>query len=485
MRRRLNAFLLPLGSVALALGAVAACEDDSGGGSPFSFDAATPPFVEAGPVPVPDAAATPDAAPAVVTLTVVDTGTKPIVGRAVVFGDASGRALTTTTTDAQGRASAEVPAGSQATVVLGTSERPRFLTVLGVAPGDEILAVDRARFFDPVDALARVDSPPPNAPAAAVTYRLRSGDCFLFETSDFPAESNLPSSCVQRQPRAPFLLEARDGTGTAVGFTFAKDVTVPTDGGTVAPPLGPWSTALTQQTVNATNLGDAGARFVSFAEVTGGVRTLLEERFTTPPPDGGAFSATFVGHTGFAEAMQAEVVQTEGLRVGGRSITGVVVREDSRAANGQTTIDFGTRLPAITGSGIDAGSPVRPAVAWTSASPLTAADGVYVEIRWFEPLDGGDRYGAWTFVAPPSTTELVAPALPAGTVGLPSAASSFERARIVAVEASFVDGYATLRRAAAAAAPTDALLDDRGGAYAPALPANGTLRYSAHTVTGD
>ncbi|HVM68624.1 MAG TPA: hypothetical protein VM204_02175, partial [Gaiellaceae bacterium] len=149
--------------------------------------------------------------------------------------------------------------------------------------------------------------------------------------------------------------------------------------------------------------------------------------------------------------------------------------------------DFQDRLPSITGSSVDGGvAPARPSVTWTSTAPLGAADGTYVHLRWQDDVDGGLVRGSWTFVVPPSALSVVAPSLPAGTLGTPTAAAAYQLpAGVVATDVSFVNGYGELRRAGATFAPTDHLLEDQFPRTAPPLPKNGSVRYSAFTVSGD
>ena len=148
------------------------------------------------------------------------------------------------------------------------------------------------------------------------------------------------------------------------------------------------------------------------------------------------------------------------------------------------------RLPEITGSGVDAGTPKRPTIGWTPSGSLAAADGTYVVMKWYEAVDAGQVTGTWTFVTPSTVTSVTAPALPASVTLGPGASADYTSyyglPRVVTVEASFVNGYADFRKGAGVLSPRRDLIDNNGGSLiVPPLPVNGTVKFSAYTVNGD
>lgn len=475
----------------VSLGAVAACEDDpTPRAADFdaqapAFDANRPPPADGG-IPdtsVPDG----DAGPGAVTVNVRNPAGQPIAGATVVFGSATGDVLQSLTSDATGTVTAVVPSGSQVTVVFSTSDDARLVTITAVEPGDVIVASDltaaNADLLGTVSVATQSDGGP-----SAVTYRYSSGDCSTsaFSGDPPPFVYGLAKDCVNAQGKLPVLAEAYGESGEPVGFQFAKNVTAPTDGGAVTPAFGAWSTAITQQTLNTTNLQlDGGSNYLAFAEIADGVMTTRSDFL--PGTDAGGQSV-FVHHAGYADAVQFEVSASLFYFGPGSGLVGNVTRAPAPTANGTTNVDFATRLPEITSSAVDGGAPGRPAIIWTPAASLGAADGTYVVAHWFEPIDGGQRRGTWTFVTPPSATSLTAPALPASVTSAPGAQADFESGgitHVITVEASFVNGYGDFRRGAGVIAPRRQLLENSGGMHVPALPVNGTVKFTAFTSNGD
>jgi hypothetical protein len=477
--RRLGSLLLPFVCVPVALAVVAACEDDSGsGGSPgLNLDSSIAPFDGSSPIPPNDGG---DAGPSSVTIRVRDRANQPIIGASVIFGSAAGDIIQTLQSDSTGSASLEVPAGSQVTVAFGTETAPRLLTVTSVEPGDDIIAVAGSRASDAPPMNIAIAESPDGGPGVTYYY-FSTGSCGDHGTP--PLEYPVDERCLGPDGKFPVLVEGTDTNGALLGFQFAKGLTAVPDGGTVTPTFGPWSTAVTQQTVVGSNLTDSGAsNTLSYGEIVNGVLSVTRD-YVDLPDDGGATAAsTFQGRTGYGEAAQWDVTSRryvdEGVTFVGNAVRGAVP-----AANATTTVDFGSRLPEITESSFDGGA--RPLVSWKTAGSLASADGTYVVLRWSEEIDAGYASGSWTFIVPPGATSVAAPALPPG-VRAPGAAASFSSpARVVTVEASFVNGYAPLRRLAGALHPSESVLEDNGYNFVPALPIDGTVRFTAYTRNGD
>lgn len=75
-----------------------------------------------------------EASTPLVTINVLDTAKNPLAGAPVLFSDANGATLGTTTTDANGIASWALPSGGQITVSFSGDLTPRLFTVTGVEP---------------------------------------------------------------------------------------------------------------------------------------------------------------------------------------------------------------------------------------------------------------------------------------------------------------------------------------------------------------
>jgi hypothetical protein len=294
--------------------------------------------------------------------------------------------------------------------------------------------------------------------------------------------------CFGRTAKVPVVVDANDANNRIVGFQFAKGVSLPDGGGVITPTLSPWSTATTTQTILAANPHDGGGwNRVSYGEIADGVLTANDLLFDVPNDGGNAAEAVFSGRTGFADAVQTEVGYRKSTGSGGVVIVGNAVRAAAPTGDTTSTIDFATRLPEITSASLTATAPARPVVTWTPAASLASADATYVVLRWFEDdLDGGTTDGTWTIVAPPGLTSVQAPALPASVLLSPGATATYATpATIVTVDASFASGYADARKAGAALLPSDMLVEDNGRHWAPPLPVNGTVRFTAFTQAGD
>jgi hypothetical protein len=493
--RRFASFAIPLGCTLASLAVVAACEDDPNPVAPGfdaqapSFDANRPPpgdsaIPDAG-LPLPDA----DAGPLPVTVNVRSVTGAVVAGVTVVFGGATGDVLSTATTDANGLAVGLVPSGAMATVVLGTADAPRLVTVTALEPGDVIVASD----FESDSNFTYVSQPeqPDGGPAGAFYYQLRTGSCSIgFFATDLnaPFTMGLTNECIGPNRKFPVVLEAYDDSFSQTGYRFKKGNDAPPDGGTVTPVFGAWSTAFNTQTVTGTNLTvDGGSYRLAYGEIADGVMK-PNTAYVGFSDDGGASNAFDKAHTAFPDAVQYEIAAEVSMNVGD-SFVGVATRKAAPAGDDTTNIDFMGRLPEITSSGVDAGTPKRPSIGWTPSSSLATADGTYVVMKWYEEGDAGQISGTWSFVTPSTVTSVTAPALPASVTRGPGADAnytSYGLPRVVSVEASFVNGYADFRKGAGVLSPRRNVIENTGSSMiVPPLPANGTVKFSVYTVNGD
>lgn len=487
--RRIVSFVIPLGCTVASLAAVAACEDDPNPQA-ADFDAQAPTF-DANRPPTPDGsipdASVPDvdAGPAPVTVLVKTRSGQAVSGASVVFGAANGDVLQTVTSDATGTAAALVPSGAQVTVVFGNVDAPRLVTITAVEPGDVILASDLAPPTAPLSPSVEIGTEPDGG---AYYYRVASGSC---GSAAFGGSSSTPflsygvfPECIGAAGKVPVFVEADDDSFTATAYQFSKGNVAPTDGGVITPTLGAWSSSFNSQTVNVTNIVVDGGNgsVLGYGEIADGV---MKPTMSYNAPADGGVQGVFKGHAGYPDAVQFEAASHVYLS-SAEAIVGTATREAPPAGDKTTNIDFATRLPEITSAGIDAGTPQRPAVAWTPVASLAAADGTYVIVTWYEAGDASQINGTWSFVTPANVTSVVAPKLPANIVATPGAGASFGGIpRVVAVEASFVNGYAEFRKGAGVLAPPRAIIQNNSTMLSPPLPVNGTVKFSAYTVNGD
>ena len=494
MKARPFLLLVPFLCVAGSLLVVAACSDDAAEPSPKSeVDAsseasATPaPTSTGGPTdggspPAPtdaSSSADADAATGPVTVRVRDAANKPLPGAPVLFSDAAGAKLGVVSSDANGVASYPAPSGSQVTVSFGGELRPRLLTITAVEPGDDLLAIDTEQSRLNGLAPLTLESPPPDGPSAS-SYQVVVGRC---ETGggNFPQTLYPSPSCGRLDVPMTVYIEARGGGGVPLAWA-STNVSLVLDGGAQpALTFGPWTTSFTRQTVTVANAGDAGsALLVRHYDVSNG-QLMLKGGLRNPPVSGNDRTATFTS-VPVADGRQAEAL-TERYSAAGLSVVGTAARTAAAVLDGGLSLEFGDRLPALSGTGLDAGSEARPFVSWTSTGSLAGTDGTYVVLSWSEPLDAGKAYGSWTLLVPPTASSVQTPALPAGFRGAPSTLSEFfnPTPAVVSLEASFIPGYAKLRSVGGLLTPPSELAAG-GTLVLPALPQNGTVRYSAFTV---
>ena len=181
----------------------------------------------------------------------------------------------------------------------------------------------------------------------------------------------------------------------------------------------------------------------------------------------GAGSGTFGVASGYADGLQpeAQVTTSQGSFLRGRAIA---KRIDKTATS--LAMDLATAfLPELQTVTLDRSTADRPKATWTAADSLAVADSGVVELRW--------QGGSWTFVVPPATTSVTAPALPAAlATWLPLPAAIVEPF-VGFFESDLVPGYDAVRAKAASFGFTR-VPDISFGGVTPGLPANGTVRIS-------
>jgi hypothetical protein len=433
-------------------------------------------------------AAAPDAGPQPVTVAVT-TDRGPEQGVTVVFQDSSGAVLATAITDLSGKAAQVVPAGSQVTAVMGTPQNVQLVTVEAVAPGDVLLAHD-ATDTTLSSASVSIDALPDATPPDGTQYYfVQIGNC-SGEISTLPWVGQIGPEC-ENGGAFPVLVQAvgYDGQDREVtlGFLYQNDNTVSPDGGTTHITLsGQWSTALTTQLINVTNASGLYA-YAEFNQIADGV-AYGASSYVEPDDDGGG-AAQFTGYAGYPTSIQNEV-NVSANRGPNLSVSAIATRGTPSLDGGAASFDLSTLLPLLDDVTLDASQPAQPAVSWvTEAGSLAGANGAIVALAWSGSNDAGSVTGTWTFVAPPTATSVVAPALPAAVAAFaPSADSTFSQTpNVIVVQGSFLASYADLRSRFAALPVTSGVINatftETG--VVPPLPVDGTLRLTAITYNAD
>jgi hypothetical protein len=443
------AALLALASLSLACGSNGNAEPTVEAGTPpaqdsglpSGQDATTPPIDSGSPDVTTDAGtadagtADVDAAPSASLTVTVLRGGAPESGVVVVFQQATGAVVATTTTDASGSVSRSVTAGSQVTAVLGTTQNPNLVTVQDVENGDMLTLVDSPSTSSPNSPEPVAVTLPATSWDAAANVAIYAGACTGSTTSDVFLEP----ACTS-QGTFPLFARATDATGE-VAYTYQVGNAADADGGPLAITLSrAWSTSTATETIEASSVpvvpGDAGVSLgtvgFDYSEVAGGVPLSLQS-VSAPVEDGGPQQA-YVVHAGYPDFTQQDAyVLLNGLQEDSEVFA--VTRTAPSTVSQTTSIALGT-LPVFTGASVnanDAGSPEQPVLSWTTAGSLSAANGVFVMVQWYAPPpDGGnvDINGTWTVVAPATATTVQAPSMPMSSAAFtPPArgAAPFER----------------------------------------------------------
>ncbi len=428
-----------------------------------------------------------EAGPSFVTVVIMsDLGPEP--GVSVVFQDGTTGAMTTVSTDANGRATQVVGAGSQVTAVLGTAENIELVTIEGVMPGDVLTAHD-ATATPFANAAVSIDALPDAAPPPGTdSYVVNIGNCSAGFNS-VPTQFNLSPDC-ENGGTFPVLLQALNSDdSTPLGYSYQLGNTLPLDGGVAHVSLGgAWSTASPTQSVGVTNASITGdlSGFTTYSEIANGVAYGPPSYFS-PDGDGGATNA-FSVHPGYPAHVQNEASQS-GFRNGGVAVSAVATRT-APSDGGAASFDLSTLLPLLDNVTLDSSQPAQPVVSWvTEAGSLASANGAIVVLTWNQADDAAGISGTWMIVAPPTATSVQAPQLPGVLAALaPSASANFSTPpTVILVQGSFLQDYGQLRALFSTLPATTSLLYDNfsEGAVIPPLPIDGTLRLTAFTANGD
>jgi hypothetical protein len=429
----------------------------------------------------PDADAAP---PSPVTMNVT-LGGAPEPGVLVVFNDAQGAILSSGTTDATGAFAAIVPSGSQVTVVF-VNTGVRIETVTGLEPGDVLHATDLA----PRSVTLDIDSIPDNPPADAARGLVLVGsysDCAqtmgVSDTVGIPFDFAFPIGCAQSDVVSPIFL-AYDSTYTEIGYTFQKNVALDgngVDGGgipvNVTHPWAPSATMTLTTPITALPLGS-----LAYEESSGG--TVDESSFAPgmgsqdEDMDAGIYMTTSTMHPDYPDAVQIEatVYEVQPTQAAFLSFQGRATRIPPPTSAGTLSVDLSNLLPAITAASYTGNVGTPTAISWTTAAPLSDADGLVV---WFDGMNAGNAYATWTVFGPATATSCTLPTLPPSAANLAPSTVWAVLPTTFAVDVSFFAGYADFKTTFESFSPGAGLLSEPGFGLVPILPALGSARITS------
>jgi hypothetical protein len=470
---------------ALATIILFACDDTSSmtGGGSFTFDGGefdriAPNYPDGAVIPdgaVPDA----DAEAIVLPVTVIVTANlKPEAGVVVVWHDANGAVLSTTTTDATGKAVSTGATPAMASALLGSEQGDtQVVTWTGVAAGDILRTNDiTGNNTGSVSSYSvTVPAPAPNV-TGAVDWTARTGECYSGTANDFGVAQDVALYPDCATSPGAVLAYSHDDTFTTInGFSFMKNLFPVTDGGTVNATTGAWAPPATAN-LTVANL-PAGQPVQGFlAEIASSVSFRNQDG---PNVDSTTLPATFHIATGFADAMQFGIRYTPTSA----SFASTLVIGKRTAPSTSLAVDFADALPTLTDATLDSTDGVRPTLSWTSASPLTGTDGGSASITWY--VSGTEANHGWTVIVGPNATNARLPALPTTAAAWappdPDAGiTTFDAPRVIFAESDLLPSYKELRAIAGFVIPLATFTGDP--LTSAALPTNGKLRLTEYQL---
>jgi hypothetical protein len=281
------------------------------------------------------------------------------------------------------------------------------------------------------------------------------------------------------------MVEADDSLDNLLGFAFTKNnaLTVVDDAGSLDVAVGgPWSTAITAQTLNVTNVPTSQSPWIYYSEVAEGVTFPLPQR---SPPDAGlpAGETLYATHVGYADFVQTEVGSYESPGFVAMATRGPAPTVDATSAMDWSALNT---LPSVTHTNVDRTVLAQPMIHWTTAAgTLGASTAVIAYMSWYgSDPDGGSQTGSWTIVSQGTTlAALQAPAVPAASSAFtPIAGSTFGFATVSAIQgATALPSYAQVRAASSLFAPlTQTTCVGYFGPAIPPLPVAGTVMVSVY-----
>jgi hypothetical protein len=335
-------------------------------------------------------------------VSVYDDG-RPLADRWVVFQDSEGNVISSVKSGADGKASADVFAGSMVTVAYGTSVQ-HLITVLAVKPGDEIVIGEREDEGGAGNTVAPAKVLLPGSYPSAARYAVSLG-VGTTEVADVTKALSMPilHRFVVDERKFRVLGTALSASGEDLAFAFDWGTLGPTDGGDAEVRLPSWSTDWREQSIVLSNPPAGLTKAVGeFAIIVG--EHARFERGRREAPVTGETSLRF----SVPRPLGADAMYRLELSYGS---SGDRVVHTRRAKSLPTDVRLDLRavlLPRISAARVETPRPGRPVVRWTVGGDAARADATIVQLAWPET-----REHVWTLVGPPAQQpRLEVPELP-------------------------------------------------------------------------
>ena len=351
----------------------------------------------------------------------------------VVWSDATGAVVDTSTTDAQGRATTSAPTAVTVTVVLGTPLAPMLYTVMGLTTGETLPVVDVTQLVAHSSATVHVYIPayPPQGSieAAAPEFSDFVGDTFGGGAAPvtLPVYVNNGVGVIQTDAgyvaSIPTIAEIYPSGGTPpLGYAWTSAPLPPYDAGTDAGTetvalSSAWSTNYHQEQTALSGWDGGGVMTTTFSEVIDGLLMGMDNYNLAPGnPAPGEVQYSYT-HPDLEQGYQIETTFTTGMPADGNYAVTFIGAGPPLTAD--TVITFDTTAlgsaPYIASTGVVASAAGQPVFSWTLGSgDLSAATAIVFTGAWVATVGGQSQSGQWTIVSPgTSAASLTPPKLPA------------------------------------------------------------------------
>ena len=378
--------------------------------------------------PPPDVAG-PDATtrgPVTATVHALEAGEELVAGAAVLFHDPDGALVAHETTDASGRAEADLLPGGSVTVVDTISDPTSTLlrTVFGAEPGDDLVFGPIRRQSGELVGTMTVEL----LGGTGTAYRIING-CSSYTTGETSSVMQFFDHC------APATFEvhvvAHDATGLEIGYAAVENVPY-VEGGTITVPDN-WS-SVTPYQLTIEGIPPEMTDAFSILRVRYG-EDLVSASARSGAPSGGTFAVTG-GYPQVPIGADELQIATVGFDSDTESHTLIETRTGLTST---WSLDAATILPRLSGAAFD---PDAGRVSWIETGGGSDPDAASV---WLDYRSNAGKPHRWRLWGPPDRTEVVLPALPDELL---AEVATLELALIHLHGADTVDGYDAIREVA-------------------------------------
>lgn len=359
----------------------------------------------------------------------------PLAGAHVVFHDPDGAPVAHQTTDADGRASADVDGGGMVTVLFADDGSRLRGTIVGVERGDELAMVVSRRHVTEVGTV-RVTV----APFAGAAVYVFETACAAVYTASLaqPVAIEIRSNCLAADGTLPLLVTARDGEGGMMAVAAIPALPWIEPMNVVMPA---WSAPSVITLAGSAAPAGTSALFGELAyDVNGAFLGGSEAHTALVPGQAASFALPYA--PGLGELLQARLALVYGSDLEEPDGASMLVRRMTTPTD--LALDLGADLlPRLPAPSIDPSVLGRPTATWPAVD-IPAADGGGAYFVWNE---GSGDLEDWTVVIPPDVGGRVQlPELPEDlATWAPTAAATFGRATVLFADADWLSSYRGLR----------------------------------------